>query len=80
MTVQIHKANDALLCVAGEPLRQFLKVMDMVLCGMDAVNIFGIKTWRYDERIAIQGLQGTAAVSERAYGGQSSGGIAVHSL
>ena len=34
MTVQIHKADDALLSVAGEPLRQFLEVMDMILCGV----------------------------------------------
>ena len=40
---------------------------------MDAVNIFGIKLWRYDETIDLQGLQGAAAVSECAYGGQSSG-------
>ena len=31
---------------------------------MDAVNIFGIKLWRYDETIDLQGLQGAAAVSE----------------
>ena len=40
---------------------------------MDAVNIFGSNNWRYDEGIKVQGLQGAAAVSECAYGGQSSG-------
>ena len=40
---------------------------------MDAVNIFGINNWRYDEGIEVQGLQGIAAVSECTYGGQSSG-------
>ena len=34
MPVQIHKADDALMSVAGNPLRQFLEVVDMILCGV----------------------------------------------
>ena len=34
MTVQIYKANDTFIGVTGEPLRQFLEVMDMICCGV----------------------------------------------
>ena len=42
MTVQIHKADDAFPGMAGETLRQFLEVTDVILCGIFGCQDDGI--------------------------------------